>query len=127
MAEEEEDHGLGLPISYLVLERGTPVYAEGGVAVGVVKRVLYVPEKDIFDGITVHTHHGDRFAYADQIGAIHEHAVGLRISQQEFAELLPPTANPAVMKDDPAEGPPHRLDGMRDLSHRAWNRLSGKY
>lgn len=124
---EEEDHGLGLPIAYIVLQRGTPVYADGGVAVGVVKHVLDVPEKDVFDGIVIHTHHGDRFVNADQVGAIHEHAVGLRLTAEECRELPPPTANPAVMHDDPAEGPAHRLDGMRDLGHRAWNKLSGKY
>lgn len=125
--DDDDTHGLGLPISYLVLAHGTPVYADGGIAVGVVKRVLNVPEKDVFDGIVIHTHHGDRFVDADQVGAIHEHAVGLRLTPQECSELPPPSANPSVMRDDPAEGPAHRLDGLRDLGHRAWNVLSGKY
>ncbi|MGI8921239.1 MAG: hypothetical protein ACR2HD_06135 [Solirubrobacteraceae bacterium] len=118
---------VGDPISYLVLAPGTPVYAEGGRAVGKVKRVLAVEEKDIFDGIVIHTHHGERFVDADRVGAIHERAVALRLSEEACAQLPEPEANPGVMRDDPAAGSETTLDELGHLTRRAWNRLSGKY
>ena len=53
VAEEKPDWGL--PIAYLVLERGTAVYATGESEIGTVEHVLYVAEEDIFDGIVVQT------------------------------------------------------------------------
>jgi hypothetical protein len=121
------DDDPGAPISYLVLEKGTPVYADGGVAVGRVKRVLAVEDEDIFDGIVVHTHDGDRFADADQIGPIHEHAVALNLTAEQCRALPEPSANPAVMHDDAAEGPETSLEKLEDMARTAWDKLTGKY
>jgi uncharacterized protein YrrD len=116
----------GLPISYEVLDPGTPVYSSDSEKIGEVTHVLAVPEKDVFDGIVIDEHegHGDhRFADADDVESIHEHAVMLKLDAEACRTLPRPTKNPGVMKDDPAEGTP----GFSDKLHRAWNLISGKY
>jgi uncharacterized protein YrrD len=116
----------GLPISYEVLELGTPVYSSDGELVGKVAHVLSVPEEDVFDGIVIDERvgvGGHRFADADDVGAIHERAVTLKLDAAACRALPEPTENPGVMKDDPAEGAP----GLSDKLRRAWNLISGKY
>ena len=81
---------LGRPVSYLALAPGTPVYAAGGVAVGRVREVLAEEALDVFDGITIRTHHGDRFVDVDQIGSLHERAVLLTLSAEECRALPRP-------------------------------------
>ncbi len=46
----------GAPISYEVLEAGTPVYSSDGRPIGTVTHVLAVPEEDVFDGIVIEVH-----------------------------------------------------------------------
>jgi hypothetical protein len=116
----------GLPISYEVLDPGTPVYSSDGEQIGEVTHVLWVPEEDVFDGIVIAEHKGHdghRFVDADDVEAIHEHAVTLKLDAAACGELPAPSENPAVMRDDPAEGAP----GVSDKLHRAWNLISGKY
>ncbi|HEY5193727.1 MAG TPA: PRC-barrel domain-containing protein [Solirubrobacteraceae bacterium] len=116
----------GLPTSYAALDAGTPVYSSDGELIGTVTHVLSVPEEDIFDGIVIAGREGapgHRFADADDVGSIHEHAVTLKLDAAACHSLPEPSANPAVMKDDPAEGAP----GLSDKLHRAWNLVSGKY
>jgi hypothetical protein len=116
----------GLPISYEVLDAGTPVYSSDGELVGRVAHVLSVPEEDVFDGIVIAEQEasgGHRFADADDVGVIHERAVTLKLDAAACRALPAPSANPAVMKDDPAEGAP----GLSDKLRRAWDRVSGNY
>ncbi len=116
----------GLPISYEVLDPGTPVYSSDGQQIGEVTHVLSVPEEDVFDGIVIRASQGGsghRFADADDIEAIHEHAVTLKLETAACLDLPEPTENPGVMKDNPAEDAP----GFSDKLHRAWNLISGKY
>lgn len=117
----------GAPISYEVLEPGTPVYSSDGVEVGSVAHVLAVPEEDVFDGIVIADHagalhHEHRFADADDVDAIHERAVTLKLDAAASHALPRPSANPAVMRDDPTEGGPAHLK-----LRRAWDLLSGNY
>lgn len=116
----------GLPISYEVLTAGTPVYSSDGELVGHVTHVLSVPEKDVFDGIVIDERGGPgghRFADADDVGAIHERAVTLKLDAAACRALPTPSANPAVMTDDPAD-PAHRLSNKL---RRAWDIVSGNY
>ncbi len=116
----------GLPISYEVLDPGTPVYSSDGEKIGEVTHVLAVPEEDVFDGIVLAQHEaagGHRFADADDVESIHERAVTLKLDADACRALPAPTENPGVMKDDPAEGTP----GFSDKLHRAWTLISGKY
>jgi uncharacterized protein YrrD len=125
---------LGDPIAYLALERHTPVYSSSGDEIGVVDHVLQDDREDVFDGIVIahrdeHRHllpheHAHAFADADQIDAIHERGVTLKISTSEAASLPKPSANPAVMRDDPTVGGDGRLH--RKLT-RAWDLISGNY
>lgn len=116
----------GPPTSYEALERGTPVYSSDGERVGSVAHVLSVPEKDVFDGIVIDERQepgGHRFADADDVEAIHEHAVTLKLDTAACGDLPQPSANPAVMADDPADSG----SGLSNKLRRAWDLVSGNY
>lgn len=118
---------LGAPVSYEVLARHTPVLSSDGQEIGTVEHVLAAEAEDIFDGIVIRysghaLHH--RFADAEQIAAIHERGVTLTLTAGQCESLPEPSANPTVMRDDPAE--PHENVLGRKLM-RAWDLLSGKY
>jgi len=116
---------LGRPVSYLALEAGTTVLASDGEEVGHVAHVLADEEQDIFDGIVI-SHGAGRhtFADAEQVAAIHEHAVALTLSAAEAEALPEPSENPAVMHDDASEPDASTL---ADKLRRAWDLLSGNY
>jgi hypothetical protein len=126
------DLDLGAPISYLALERNTPVYSSDGHEIGVVAHVLQDDREDVFDGIVVAhqpEHHrllrheeGHCFADADDVDSIHERGVTLKRSSAEAAELPKPTANPSVLHEDPGARP-DRHPKLR----RAWDLISGNY
>jgi uncharacterized protein YrrD len=118
---------VGQPISYQVLEKGTPVYSADGEKIGVVGHVLAAEDEDVFDGIVISEHWasaGHRFADADVIGQIGDQGVILKLNREECRALPEPSANPAVMRGDPAES---RSDARRDKLRRAWNYVSGNY
>ena len=122
--EEERGH----PISYMALARGTPVYASDGTPLGSVKRVMSVPEKDVFDGIVVRTPSGDRFVDGPEVGDLYENAVILKIDAEEATRLPDPRGNPAVMAagpDEAAEGAARF--GVTRAAKRLWGRISGNY
>jgi hypothetical protein len=124
---------LGYPIAYLALEPGTPVYSADGTEIGIVAHVLADEGEDVFDGIVIahhehhHVHlgheHDNTFADADQVAAIHERGVTLTLPTAEAADLPEPSANPAVMRDDPTVGGD---TPMHEKLSRAWDLLSGK-
>jgi hypothetical protein len=123
----------GNPISYEVLEPGTPVYSSDGQLIGAVAHVLAVPEEDVFDGIVIDERSGaahlsgrgdHRFADANIVGSLHERAVSLKLDASACAELPRPAENPAVMRADPSD------TGSGELSTKlrhAWDLISGKY
>jgi uncharacterized protein YrrD len=80
----------GDPIAYTVLEKGVPVLASGGEQVGTVEHVIAAPEQDIFHGIVMTAGHSARYVEADQIAALHERGVDLRISAEQAAALPAP-------------------------------------
>jgi uncharacterized protein YrrD len=114
---------LGEPIAYLALERGTPVYSSDGEEVGKVAHVLAAEDKDVFDGIVIAGQsfgRDHRFADADDIGPIYERGVVLKLDRTACAQLPKPSANPAVMRADPADST------FGDRLRSAWGRISGK-
>ncbi len=117
---------LGSPVSYEVLAPGTAVFSSDHRQIGSVAHVLADEAADIFDGIVIAEHlgAGHRFADADDIAEIHEHGVLLKLSAQASEQLPRPTANPAVMRDDPSNPPSH---GMAAKLRRAWDYVSGDY
>ncbi len=118
---------LGEPASYLTLKPGTPVYSADAEAIGEVTHVLADQGEDVFDGIVIGEHvfgEGHRFADAADVQEIFEHGVVLKLDRAACEQLQKPTANPAVMHDDPAES-------NSEFSHaklrRAWDLISGNY
>ena len=84
----------GDPISYRVLEKGTPVETSDGQEFGRVKRVLEVRAKDVFDGVVVKTPKGDRFVDADEIDRLYENVMLLKLDAEAAALLPEPGENP---------------------------------
>jgi len=123
MSEADE---FGEPISWRVLAKHTPVYAQDGVAVGVVTRVMALAAEDIFDGLDIHTHDGERFVPAEKVAAIAERAVALSLSEEEIAALDPPQLGPAAMSVDDATLTEKHLFSLRNLAGDSWNRLNGR-
>ncbi len=111
-------------ISYMVLRSGVQVESSDGAAVGTVKRVLQVPEKDVFDGIILSTPRGDRFADADDVAEIYENLVVLRVSDEAAAMLPKPGKNAGTLSVSPEDASD---SGLRHAMRRAWNRISGNY
>lgn len=118
---------MGHPISYEVLEHGTPVFSSDGEKIGTVAHVLAAPDENVFDGVVIVGHPGPgrhRFAGADDIEHIYERGVVLKLTREACEHLPEPTANPAVMREDPGEPAPGPLAAK--LS-RAWDYISGNY
>jgi uncharacterized protein YrrD len=118
---------LGDPVSYLVINPGTPVYSSDDEQIGKVSHVLAAEDEDVFDGIVIGEHvfgAEHRFADADDIQAIFEHGVVLKLDRAACEQLPKPSANPAVLHDDPAES---NSEFRRQRLVRAWDRISGKY
>jgi hypothetical protein len=59
----------------------------------------------------------------EQVREIHERGVLLKLDAAAARELPEPGRNPAVMRDDPAEGPE---SPMGQKLRRAWDRISGR-
>jgi hypothetical protein len=89
----------GTPISYMALEPGTLVVTSSGTEIGKVHHVLQVPELDVFDGISVETHHGLRFVDRDQIDSITTTIVRCALTDEE-AQALPAPDGPPVLGVD---------------------------
>jgi hypothetical protein len=116
----------GAPISYEALEPGTPVFSSDEVQVGRVAHVLYDESVDIFDGIVIDEHLGSgghRFIDSEEVHRIYEHAVILTLDRAQSEHLPEPSANPAVMRDDPTE----HESGLSHKLRRAWDMISGNY
>jgi uncharacterized protein YrrD len=117
---------LGEPAAYEVLEAGTPVYSSDGEEIGKVTHVLADEAEDVFDGIVIGEHRfgrEHRFADADDIEAIYDRGVVLKLDTAASAQLPKPSANPAVMRDDPAES---QSEFRHQKLTRAWNLISGR-
>ena len=89
----------GLPIAYMVLEKGVPVYASGGEQVGTVDHVVSAPHEDIFHGIVMRGANHQQFVPADQIVSLHEFGVDLAIDAAEAASLPNPHGGAPVWRD----------------------------
>jgi hypothetical protein len=118
---------LGAPISYLVLEPGTPVYDPDGREAGTVEHVLAAVDEDIFDGIVIDTRAGPggwRFADAPQVEGLYERGVRLAVGLEALHE---PSENPAALKVDPAEAEAGVAGALERKLRRAWDYVTGNY
>jgi hypothetical protein len=111
----------------MALEAGAEVVTSDGASIGKVEHVLAAVDEDVFDGLVVDTRPGPggmRFVDADQVDEIYEHAVVLRVSEQEAEQLPEPAPAPAVMESHGVEDVESPL---RAKLHRAWDLISGNY
>ncbi|MBA3865643.1 MAG: hypothetical protein H0X42_04740 [Solirubrobacterales bacterium] len=117
---------LGEPTSYLVVDKGVPVFSSDGHNLGRVVEVLSAPNLDMFDGIIFDTTAGPgghKFVDAPEVGELYERGVVLKIDAATAASLPKPSANPGSVSVNPADlvG-----GGKRSGLGRVWDRLSGK-
>ncbi|HEX4732263.1 MAG TPA: hypothetical protein VH299_13405 [Solirubrobacterales bacterium] len=118
---------LGSKVSYLVAQKGIPVYSSDEVKVGTVVEVLDAPEADLFDGIIFDTTHnrpgGHKFVDAPEVEGVYERGVILTIDAEAAAKLAAPQKNPGSIKISPDD-----VAGEAGPSfwRRTWNLLSGK-
>ena len=118
---------LGEPVAYQGLAHGTPVYSSDQQRIGKVSHVLAAADEDVFDGIVIGEHlfgKEHRFADADDVQAIFERGVVLKLDAAGCAQLPKPSPNPAVMRDDPAES---ESEWRHQKLRRAWDLISGNY
>jgi hypothetical protein len=118
---------LGSPSSYLAIGPGLKVYSSDDQEIGRVAGILSAEDEDVFDGIVISEHPfggGHRFVDADEVQEIFELGVVLKLDRAACQHLPEPTANPAVMRDDPAVS---NSDFRFQRLKRAWNRITGRY
>jgi hypothetical protein len=117
----------GLPISYEVLDRGVPVYAAEGDAVGTVEHVVAAEREDIFHGIVIRAEAGQKFVAAEDVASLHERGVDLRISAEDVAELPEPHGAAPVKHIREPGVKPSRWSELVDMvtglpkHHREWS------
>lgn len=111
----------GEPIAYPMLDKGVPVISSDGVQVGTVDHVVAAAEQDIFHGIVIVTSagHSRRFVQADDVAALHEHGVDLKIGETAARSLPEPGGAAPVFEEDPGEAMSwhhwaHKLSGKGD-------------
>ena len=120
-----ESDNRGNPISYQVLERGTPVFDSTGKKVGEVEKVLAVDEKDVFDGIVVKTGvRHTRFVDADEIGPLYERRVELKIAADELEGKPAHESGTVVYQADTDEESTTKSFFRRLRQGRPWQRRS---
>ena len=87
--------------------------------------MLQVPEEDLFDGITVKTHHGLRFVDRDQIAEITTTLVRCSLTDEEAAALPAPRGlwsyDPDTARD---EGPSLTARFGRLFGREHWKELN---
>ena len=89
----------GLPVAYQVLDSGIPAYSAEGVQVGTVDHVVAAPAQDIFHGLVLQVGGTPRFLEADQVAALHERGVDLKITAAEASALPEPHGAAPVWRD----------------------------
>jgi hypothetical protein len=85
---------LGNPVSYLVAQRGIPVFSSDGEKLGRVIKVQAAPEANMFDGIVFDTSWGPggrRFVDAPEVDGLYERGVVLKIDATEADSLPKPS------------------------------------
>lgn len=113
----------GTPISYDAVQRGTPVLSSSGAEIGTLEHVLAVADLDIFEGITIATHHGLRFIGAEHISQITTTHIGCDLDDAQAAQLTPPSGPPVYSVDALADSGHNLHDAIRRMFGRPhWKR-----
>jgi hypothetical protein len=109
------------PVSYQGVPHGVPVLSSTGKEFGTLAKVLDIASEDVFDGIIVKTHHGERFVDRDQIADITTEWIKCDLDDDEVESLPPPSGNP-VYKVDPLQDEGKTFGDWlgRTFRHRKW-------
>lgn len=83
------------PISYMAVQPGAPVLGATGDEIGAVEKVLDDPALDLFDGMTVQTSVGLRFADRDTITEITDRWVRTTYAS---ADEMPQPSGPEIYR-----------------------------
>ena len=100
------------PISYMALAHGTPVLSAAGDPIGEVEKVLDDPSLDLFDGITVHTRDGLRFADRDAITEITDKWV--KTTFKDVDEMPEPSGSPVYRPNEDARKKTGFVEKIKD-------------
>jgi hypothetical protein len=131
------------PVSWFLIEPGWKVYDAAGEEVGSVDEVIGDSSDDIFNGLSISTSllGRPRYVASEQVGAITEGRVDLRITKDQIehlgeyeepptsAEILPDDAGRIRRTESAVAAPIHaheeRLNLLTRLRH-AFRRVAGR-
>lgn len=109
------------PISYQGVAHGTPVLSSSGTEFGTLAKVLDIASEDVFDGIIVATHHGERFVDRDQIADITTKYIKCELDDEAVAALPEPSGTPVYRVDPFADSGNTFRDWVgRTFRHGKW-------
>jgi hypothetical protein len=109
------------PVSYQGVPHGVPVLSATGQEFGTLAKVLDIASEDVFDGIIVKTHHGERFVDRDQIAEITTEYIKVDLDDDAVAVLPPPSGTP-VFRANPLQDEGKTFGDWlgRTFRHRKW-------
>ena len=105
---------LGSPVSYLTLQKGTPVFSRQHDQVGTLHVVVADDGADAFDALVIAEDEGLRVALAEEVESIHESAIVLALDTKTCHRLPVPEADPEAAQAS-----------ARERLRRAWEHLTG--
>jgi hypothetical protein len=109
------------PISYQGVEHGTPVLSSTGQEFGTLAKVLDIASEDVFDGIIVKTHHGERFVDRDQIAEITTRYIRCDLDDEAVESLPEPSGTPVYRANALQDEGKTFGDWLgRTFRHRKW-------
>jgi sporulation protein YlmC with PRC-barrel domain len=109
----------GQPTAYGLLDKGVPVYASDGEQVGTVLRVVADQREDIFHGLVISSGTLDhRFVAAEEVAALHERGVDLKIDSAAAQQLPRPEGAVPVYTEDPGAVESRWIHWSRRLTGR---------
>jgi hypothetical protein len=110
------------PVSYEGVPHGTPVLSSSGLEFGTLAKVLEIASEDVFDGLIVKTHDGERFVDRDQISQITTKFIKCDLDDAAVAQLPEPSGSPVfranALED---EGRTFRDWIGRTFQHHGWD------
>lgn len=109
------------PVSYEGVPLGVPVLSTSGRPFGALAKVLEVRSEDIFEGVIVKTHHGQRLVNRDQVSEITTEYIKCNLDDAAAASLPEPSGNTVFDADaEYGEGKSFRDWVHRSFGHGGW-------
>ena len=110
------------PVSYEGVPVGVPLLTQAGEPFGTLVKVLEIPSEDLFDGVIVETHDGQRFVDRDQISQITTEYIKCDLDGAAVAQLPEPSGT-TVFEADARYGVGNTF---RDWVHRTFGHSGWK-